>query len=815
VYSIQTICEAVGGRFLQQADNSAITYLLYDSRRVQVAGESLFFALVTPGNDGHRFMVQAHKQGVRNFVVQQEVQLKELPESNIVLVPDTLQALQQLARFHRQHFQMPILGITGSNGKTVAKEWLYQLLSDDYNIVRSPKSFNSQIGVPLSVWGLGPQHTLGIFEAGISQPGEMAQLEGIIQPTIGVLTNIGAAHDEGFDSHLQKLEEKLRLFQQSDVVIGNEELLAGNVPEDKRFSWSKKGAAAVQVGAVEKKRGKTTISISHAGKLFQIAIPFTDEASIENAITCSCVLLYLKVDIETKAAAFSNLHAVDMRLHLMRGINNCTLINDSYSADLTSLHIALGFLQQQATAQKRTVILSDFVESGKTDESLYQHMASLVRRYKIEKLIGIGEKTAAFLPPLLPEKTEAVFYKSTEQFVQQFRSFLFNNEIILIKGARVFQFEQVVQLLEFKVHQTQLEINLNAIAHNLKQYQRLLKPGTKLMAMVKAFAYGSGGAEIASVLQFRNVDYLGVAYADEGIELRKAGITVPVMVLNVDESSFSAVIEYNLQPVLFSFPLLQQFEAYLNAQALLSWPVHLEIETGMNRLGFAAADTESLATHIATSTLLKIESVFTHLAASEEPAQDAFTKEQLQLFQKAIAVLQQAHPYPFLKHISNSAAISRHPELQLDMVRLGIGLYGIESNKKLDVQPAATLRSTIAQIKYLTPGESVSYNRRGVVTRNSVIATVRIGYADGYFRRFGNGVGKMLVHGRLAPVIGTVCMDMTMLDVTDIADVKEGDDVILFGAGLPVQQVAAWIETIPYEIMTGISQRVKRIYFQE
>jgi alanine racemase len=545
-------------------------------------------------------------------------------------------------------------------------------------------------------------------------------------------------------------------------------------------------------------------------------MPFTDEASIENAITCICVLLYLKMDIDKKVPAFTNLHAVDMRLHLMRGINNCTLINDSYSADLTSLHIALGFLQQQATTQKRTVIVSDFVESGKTDEALYQHVANLVRRYKIEKLIGIGEKSAALLPSLLPEKTEALFYSSTVQFIQQFRSSLFSNEIILVKGARVFQFEQVVQLLEFKVHQTQLEINLNSIAHNLKQYQRLLKPATKLMAMVKAFAYGSGGAEIASVLQFRNVDYLGVAYADEGIELRKAGITIPVMVLNVDESSFAALIEYNLQPVLFSTPLLQQFEAYLNTQALVSWPVHLEVETGMNRLGFALSDIESLGAHLAASPLLKIESVFTHLAASEDPAQDAFTKEQLQLFQKAIGLLEGAVAYPFLKHISNSAAITRHPDLQLDMVRLGIGLYGIESSKrKLDLQPAATLRSTIAQIKYLKPGDSVSYNRRGAVSRDSVIATVRIGYADGYSRKFSSGVGKMLVHGRLAPVIGTVCMDMTMLDVTDIADVKEGDDVILFGTGLPVQRVAEWIGTIPYEILTGVSQRVKRIYYQE
>jgi Alr-MurF fusion protein len=357
-------------------------------------------------------------------------------------------------------------------------------------------------------------------------------------------------------------------------------------------------------------------------------------------------------------------------------------------------------------------------------------------------------------------------------------------------------------------------VNLDAIVHNLKQHQTFLKPHVKLMAMVKAFAYGSGGAEIASVLQFHNVDYLGVAYADEGVELRKAGITLPVMVLNVDESSFAALLEYNLQPVLFSFTLLQQFENHLKAEAVLLWPVHLEIETGMNRLGFAIEDIPQLSAHLAASTLLKVESVFTHLAASEDPAQDAFTQQQLQLFQTAISTLEQHLTYPFLKHISNSAAIVRHPQLQLDMVRLGIGLYGV-GEKKLDLQPAATLRSTVAQIKHLKLGETVSYNRRGVVHRDSIIATVRIGYADGYSRKFSNGVGKMSLHGQLASVIGTVCMDMTMLDVTDIPDVKEGDDVVVFGAGLPVQEVASWIGTIPYEVMTAVSQRVKRVYFQE
>ena len=813
MYSIQTICEAVGGQLIQQGVGSAIAYLVHDSRRVQVASESLFFALLTPGNDGHRFLAQAHKQGVRNFVVQKNNEIEQLPESNIILVQNTLQALQDLAAFHRKLFKIPILGITGSNGKTVVKEWLYQLLCDDYNIARSPKSYNSQIGVPLSVWQLSEHNTLGIFEAGVSQPGEMDALKNIIQPTIGILTNIGAAHDEGFRSHGEKLQEKCKLFSQAEMVIGPHELLK-KLPEEKRFTWSKTSDATVQLSAVEKEKAGATITLSYQHKLFQIPIAFSDKASIENAVTCACVLLYLKKNLAEKRAAFSALHAVDMRLHLVRGINNCTLINDSYSADLTSLHIALSFLGQQGSSQGRTVVLSDFFESGRSDEVLYSQIAALLAQYKIEKLIGIGEKLATYLQPLLPPEMETLFYSSTGQAVRQFRSSLFNNEIILLKGARLFQFERIAQLLEYKVHQTQLEINLNAIAHNLKQYQTFLKAHTKIMAMVKAFAYGSGGAEIASVLQFHNVDYLGVAYADEGVELRKAGITLPIMVLNVAESSFAALIEYNLQPVLFSFSLLHQFEAYLNSQALQSWPVHLEIETGMNRLGIPVSEAADVAGHIAASPLLKIESAFTHLAASEDSAQDDFTQQQLQLFMEAISILQQHISHPFLAHISNSAAIVRHPQLQLDMVRLGIGLYGI-GDAGLGLQAAATLRSTIAQIKHLQPGETVSYNRRGIIERPSVIATVRIGYADGYSRKFGNGAGAMLVHGQPAPVIGAVCMDMTMLDVTGIEGVREGDDVILFGAPLPVQQLAAQIGTIPYEIMTGISQRVKRVYFQE
>jgi len=513
------------------------------------------------------------------------------------------------------------------------------------------------------------------------------------------------------------------------------------------------------------------------------------------------------------------LQPVNMRLELKKGINNCTIINDSYSADLSSLKIALNFLDRQGNGDKKTVILSDFLQSGQEDELLYKQVAFDLYSHKVDRIIGIGAKISthfSFSSIDNNYKPEVIFFNATTEFIRHFISSSFRDETILVKGARVFEFEQIVQLLEQKVHETVLEISIDAIVHNLKEHQRLLKPETKIMAMVKAFAYGSGGAEIAGVLEYHHVDYLGVAYTDEGIELRKSGIAVPIMIMNPEESSFDAIINNNLEPDLYSFEILSQFDELLLKEGLLQYPVHIEIETGMNRLGFALEDIERLANYLSSSDTLRVQTVFSHLAGSEDENEDDFTKQQFKKFQKACAILESKLKYPFIKHISNSAAIIRHPHMQMDMVRLGIGLYGIDSANTgiAELLPVATLKSTIAQLKNVKKGESVSYNRKGIVNRESVIATVRIGYADGYSRRLGYGNGKMLVGGKTAPVIGTVCMDMTMIDVTDIPNVKEGDDVILFGAELPIQQLASWAGTIPYEIMTGISQRVKRVYFE-
>ncbi len=825
-YSISHIARIINAE-ATIVEDTTVEHLLLDSRKIYSPASSLFFAVKGPRRDGHQYITELYKKGVRNFVISQKVDTSTTPEANFLLIKDTVDALQQLAAYHRQQFNIPVIGITGSNGKTIVKEWLYQLLHEDYNIVRSPKSYNSQIGVPLSVWQMNEQHTLAIFEAGISQQGEMPQLEKIIRPTIGVLTNIGAAHSEGFIDLEHKFREKISLFKNCNAIIGKEiDLEAGReVIEMMRddinlMTWGMNGNCYFIVKNIEKNNGSTAIMMTRGSLECEFNIPFIDEASVENAITCCCYLLLLKYDSSEIRKRMAGLHPVNMRLELKKGINHCTVINDSYSADLSSLEIALNFLDQQNTGDKKTAILSDFLQSSIGDEILYNQILENLKKHSVSKVIGIGDKISSSLSHLLLRKEPGLLielYPSTTEFIQHFRSSQFKEETILIKGARAFAFEQIVQLLEQKVHQTVLEINLNAIAHNLKEYQKFLKPPTKVMAMVKAFAYGSGGAEIAGILQYHKVDYLGVAYADEGVELRRAGITLPVMVMNTEENAFESIVENNLEPELYSFELLHSFDKFIQQEGLQEYPVHIEIETGMNRLGFATGDIEKLSSALQATASFKVKTVFSHLAASEEAAQDEFTFQQFNLFDKAVSKLEEKLGYTFIKHISNSAAAIRHPQLQMDMIRLGIGLYGVDNSglSSLNLQTVATLKSTIAQVKYLKKGESVSYNRKGIVEKDSVIATVRIGYADGYPRRLGNGIGKIWLKGKLVPVIGTVCMDMFMIDVTDIPGVQEGEDIIIFGSQLPVQQVAQWANTIPYEIMTGVSQRVKRVYFEE
>jgi Alr-MurF fusion protein len=827
VYSIKHIASVVNGEWLQFHHDDEIEHLLPDSRKLIFPAASLFFALKGPRRDGHSFIADLYQKGVRNFVVSMEVDAGACPEANIILVPDTVQAMQQLVALHRNRYSIPVIGITGSNGKTIVKDWLNQLLLEKFNVVRSPKSYNSQIGVPLSVWQLNVQHELAIFEAGISRPGEMEHLEKIIRPTIGVFTNIGEAHGEGFENHRHKALEKSKLFKNAEKIVFSKDATYPFVdidgldrelfrPDAELFSWSRNGKATLQVIDEKRSGDNTGITALYKGKTLRFVIPFTDQASVDNVLTCCCVLLLLGMPVDVIQSDILQLHAVSMRLELKKGVNNCSIINDSYSADLSSLKIAMDFLAQQQQHAKRTVILSDFLQSGMPQEEMYRAIAGSLQQYKVDRFIGVGPVISMHAEMILGVVRSAFFVPSTDELRKALPHLHLKDEVILLKGARVFEFEKIAQVLEEKVHGTVLEIDLNALAANLKTYQQVLSAGTKLMAMVKAFAYGSGSSEIANTLQFHKVDYLGVAYTDEGIELRKAGITIPIMVMNADDSSFDSLVQYNLEPVVYDFNFLHQLQGYLRNEGLRHFPIHIEIETGMNRLGFAVQEVSTLAEYLRNE-LFIIKSVFSHLAASEDAQHDAFSDQQVGLYLQACEQLQQQLPYQFLRHIANTAAIQRRPQWQFDMVRLGIGMYGIDgtAERSLGLQEVSTLKSTIAQIKHISEGETVSYGRQGVALQDKTIATVRIGYADGYPRSLSNGIGKMWVNGRLAPVIGIICMDMTMIDITGIPGVREGDEVIVFGKELPVKEVANWANTIPYEILTGISHRVKRVYYQD
>jgi alanine racemase len=829
-YTIDEIASICKGKWKRKSNvGISLSYLSLDTRKISFPSETVFFAIKTKLQNGNRFFESAYQKGVRNFVTDdQSGDTSEFVDANIILVRDTIAALQMLAIYHRNSFSkknLKVIGITGSNGKTIVKEWLNELLENDFSIVRSPKSFNSQIGVPLSVLNISSANNLGIFEAGISGPGEMKNLERIIQPSIGIFTNIGNAHDEGFKDRRQKIREKLLLFQKAEQLIfcSDDELLSNEIElfrkknrHLKLFCWGRKDDNILKVAEIKKSNSSTFINCIYKRKKIQYEIPFTDDASIQNSIQCASAVLLLGKNAAFIESHFRSLYPIEMRLELKAGINQCDIINDSYSNDFYSLQIAIDFLMQQKQHKSHTVIFSDIIQSGVEPKKLYSQVASLLQEKKVDKFFGIGPEIFAH-QTLFDALANKRFFNATDDFLNHVFLSSFHDETILIKGARLFQFEKISHLLEQKIHQTVLSINLNSIVHNLKQYREKLKPSTKVMVMVKAFGYGNGSYEIASVLEYNRVDYLAVAYADEGIELRNAGISLPIMIMNTDSSGFDSLVNYNLEPEIFSFGLLKDFTQFLKRSKIENYPIHLKIDTGMHRLGFMENEIDLLAAELANNHFLKVKSAFSHFAASEDPEEDDFTLFQFNLFKSCCEKLKMKLNYSFEKHIDNTSGISRHPEFQLDMVRLGIGLYGIDSNKRMqkNLKNVSTLTTTISQIKKIKAGETVGYGRRAKVIKDSLIAIVRIGYADGYSRRLGNGKGKMLIGNKLVPTIGNICMDMTMLDISGTKDVKEGDEVIVFGELLSLQSVAQWAETIPYEIMTGISQRVKRIYFEE
>ncbi len=819
------------GYLVQQAADITIEKILFDSRKISHPATSLFVPLISDRRNAHSYIDEVYQAGVRCFLISEDIHVDHLPGAWIVKVNDTLAAVQKLSAFYRAKFHIPIVGITGSNGKTVIKEWLYQLLEKDYRIVRSPKSFNSQIGVPISVWLLRPDTQLAIFEAGISQAGEMERLEKIVKPTIGIFSNIGESHNEGFLNIRHKINEKLLLFKNCDTLIYNKDYhelhdcilqLAthskNNLDKEIRLlEWSRKSEALLQINSVEKANGHSTIQASYNGEGIELSIPFIDEASIENCIHCWLTLLHLGVPQKEMNQRFEKLHPVAMRLELIKGINHCTLINDSYNSDVSSFSIALDFLIQQNQHDAKTVILSDILQSGR-DNELYDEVAELLKQKKIKRLIGIGDTISRNKKIFRTNRSlHSTFYKTTEDFLAAIDSSSFHQECILIKGARKFSFEKIAKRLQERIHQTVMEINLNALIHNYKAYQSLLRKETKIMAMVKAFSYGSGSYEVANKLQFEGVDYLAVAYTDEGILLRKNGITLPIMVMNADENSFDQIIEWKLEPEIYNFRTLHRMLEACIASDQMAYPIHIKLDTGMHRLGFDHTEMEALGSLLVNHKEVQIASVFSHLAGSEQETLDTFTTYQANLFDTMTKQIAQHVNYSFARHLCNSSGIVRHAHLHYDMVRLGLGLYGIDSTGKMipSLRNVSRLKTSIAQVKKVSASETVGYNRKGVLQRDTLIGTVCIGYADGVPRRLGNGKGFMLIHNTLVPIIGNVCMDMCMLDITDLPETKEGDTVEIFGEQYPVTEVAIAADTIPYEILTGISQRVKRIYFEE
>lgn len=798
------------GKIIQLSRDRKISYLITDSRKPMVAEESVFFALAGERHDGHRYIQNLYDLGIRQFIVEKPTEASNFPLANICQVPSTLSALQNMVAHHRSAFSIPVVGITGSNGKTIIKEWLYQLLEGDRSIVKNPGSYNSQIGVPLSVWAIAPHHQLGIFEAGISTCGEMERLEKIIQPTIGIFTNIGTAHNEGFVNQTEKIEEKLKLFRHVSTLIycADHTDVSKHIQQQKipSLCWGFHSTADIQIEKISSGYG-----IHYQGNSFTITLPFDDKASVENCFHCISLLLHLGYAASVIQQKVNLLRAIPMRLELKQGVNRCQLIDDTYNNDVAGLKISLDFLNGQQK-KKKTVILSDILQSGLTESELINQVSLLLKSYPMYQFIGIGPVLSAHQKQLsLSGKNH--FYPSTEAFLQNLDTAQFEDEMILVKGARAFQFEKIISRLQRKIHGTVMEIDLNKMVNNLNYFKSQLRHGVKLMAMVKAFAYGSGSEEVANLLQFHQVDYLGVAYTDEGLDLRKNNISLPIMVMNPAEENFHSLLAFSLEPAIYNLKMLTALCHFTEGkQAAL----HIEVDTGMHRLGFDESDLPAIISLLRANPQLKIASVFSHLAGADESVHDGFSKEQFEKFTRFYEGLSQALNIRPLRHILNSPGILRFPDFQLDMVRLGIGLYGINPTEQEFNQlvPVATLKTIISQIKTIKAGETIGYGRKGKASTEMKMATIAIGYADGFSRSFSQGKGLVLVRGKKVPVVGNVCMDMTMIDVTG-TDAHEGDEVILFGPDLPLQEVAQRIQTIPYEILTNTSERVKRVFFAE
>ena len=821
-YSIEKVTTLIGARRYGNSEGQ-VSWLLTDSRSLCFPEETLFFALKTQRNDGHRYIQDLYNRGVRQFVVEQVPEHYETlyPEANFLRVPHTLAALQRLAERHRDEFDLPIVGITGSNGKTMVKEWLYQLMLPSQRIVRSPRSYNSQIGVPLSVWLLNEQTEVGIFEAGISQPGEMMALRDIIQPTIGVLTTLGAAHQENFRSMEEKCMEKLELMHDTEAMVycSDNDIVSRCIRrmnyKGEKISWStcdEQASLFVKSTKPSKSRLSTAITYIWKEEENTFEIPFIDEASIENSITCAAVALKLGLTPGELADRMPKLEPVAMRLEVKEGQRGCILINDSYNSDINSLDIALDFMSRRE-GKNRTLILSDIFQTGVSASELYAHVSELATKRGITKFIGIGPELTAQADKI--QIAEKQFFADVNHFLSSEAFAALRDELILLKGARPFGFDLITEQLEQKVHETILEVNLNAVVENLNYYRSFMKPETKMVCMIKADAYGAGAVEIAKTLQDHRVDYLAVAVADEGVTLRKAGITANIMIMNPEMTAFKTMFDYDLEPEVYSFRLLDALIKAARKEGITGWPVHIKLDTGMHRLGFdPEQDMDELIDRLTHQQAVIPRSVFSHFVGSDSDDFDNFSTLQFKRFEMGSKKLQDAFSHKILRHIDNSAGIEHFPDRQMDMCRLGLGLYGVDPRDNRILHTVSTLKTTILQMRQVPKTDTVGYSRKGKLTRDSVIAAIPIGYADGLNRHLGNRNCYCLVNGQKAEYVGNICMDVALIDVTDIPCV-EGDQVEIFGENLPVTVLSDVLQTIPYEVLTGISNRVKRVYFQD
>ncbi len=798
------VAEIVGGKILRLNNDGSIQELVIDSRQSPGHPDSLFICLRGANHDGHQFIPHLYRNGIRNFIISEEINIPE--DTNLIKVHDTLAALQKLVAHHRTQFKIPVIGITGSNGKTMIKEWLSTVLSEKFKVVKSPKSYNSQVGVPLSVWEMNNQHEIAVFEAGISQKGEMENLQAVIQPTIGVFTNIGEAHSQGFESISQKIDEKSRLFKTANKIIcckDHQEIYhhLNKAYSEKLLAWSAQTHAEITIS-----KDHFQHIFKYGKKEFSFRLGEKADQDLENLYHVISVAMVSGLSQSEIANGLKHIVPVPMRLELKQGTNDTYILDDTYNNDLTGIRIALNYLQQQTQYSQKTVILSDILQSGQQDHQLYDEVNSLLKAHAVDRIIGIGPNITASEGQF---DTEKHFFPDVEAFLAS--DLTFANEMILIKGARVFGLEKIVSFLEEKNHGTVLEVNFESLLHNLNSYRNLLKKDVKLMVMVKAFAYGGGIAEIANLLQYQQVDRLGVAYVDEGIFLRKHGVKIPILVMNPNWETLSLLTTFDLEAEVYSLTMLRHMLSTLKKMPR----VHLKLETGMNRLGIPREDLNELKTILENHSELEIKGVFTHLSSQEEAINDDYTLGQIKEFEQCYEEITSTLGYKPIKHVLNSAGIIRWPDYQFDMVRLGIGLYGFDASGKMkDLQTISTLKTIVSQVKKVKKGDSIGYSRMGKAPKDGQIAILPIGYADGYLRVFGNGNAWVSIHGKKAPTIGNICMDMTMVDVSGI-NVKEGDEVILFGKNPTITELAKWTHTIPYEILTNVSQRVKRVFRSE